>query len=165
MFREIPENEFQPFFLLMAEIECGSHFDSDNPTHVNWLNDKIHKHYAAGSKFYAFYTDDNIPLGIAGINIETSLHSEWTSGELVDIGIFPEYRGQGFGSELLGFIEQLAREARCYCLYMQTYAAEHRTIAFYGKNGYVPVATIPNTNGPGDEGTIWMRKILSRNTC
>jgi len=35
-------------------------------------------------------------------------------------------------------------------------------IHFYGKNGYVPVSVIPDTQGPGDEGTIVMRKRLPK---
>ena len=145
----------------MAEIECGHFFDRTNPEHIEWLQNKILKRYGAGSRFYALYADDGTPLGIAGLQVETSLHSEWASGELVDIGIFPEHRGRGHGSALLRFIEEQARQENCYCLYIHTYAGDCRVIAFYGKNGYAPVATLPDTNGPGNEGTVWMRKVLT----
>lgn len=158
--REIAEEEFAPFFGLMAEIECGSHFDQSNPEHIEWLNYKIRSRYASGTRFFASYSDDGEPVGFAALQLETSLHSEWTNGELVDIGIFPQHRRNGYGSMLLEFAEDLARQQKCYALFIQTYAADHWVIAFYGKNGYIPVATLPDTNGPGDEGTVWMRKVL-----
>jgi hypothetical protein len=33
-------------------------------------------------------------------------------------------------------------------------------IAFYGKNGMTPVATLPDVHGPGDEGMVYIRKVL-----
>ncbi|CAH1056056.1 hypothetical protein PAECIP111894_02209 [Paenibacillus pseudetheri] len=43
---------------------------------------------------------------------------------------------------------------------MLTYAEVYDVIAFYGKNGFVPVGTIPDVFGPGAEGNTILRKIL-----
>jgi hypothetical protein len=43
---------------------------------------------------------------------------------------------------------------------MMTYAADYDVIAFYGKNGFIPVATIPDVFGPKAEGNAVLRKVL-----
>lgn len=161
MIKEIAEDGFEPFLLLMAEVECGTHFDAQNSEHTDWLRKLIGRRYGSGVRFYGMYEGD-IPLGLAGVLTERSPHSDWAKCELMDIGIFPKYRGMGHGSKLLGLMEEKAREDRCYCMYMRTYAGSYKVIAFYGKNGYAPVATLPDDNGPGDEGTVFMRKVLGK---
>ena len=78
----------------------------------------------------------------------------------LDLGLHPEYRGKGYGTELLQHAEALAREVGVRSLYVSTYARERRVIAFYGKHGLVPVATLPDVHGPDDEGMVYMRKVL-----
>ena len=161
MFREISQSEFEPFFGLMAEIECGSHYNRQDPVHVAYVQERISRRYGSGARFYGMFDGNGAPLGIAGLLIDLPLHSDgWGRAELVDIGVFPQYRSQGFGSELLTFVENEARMARAYGLYLVTYALARKTIEFYLKNGYAPVAGIPGTNGPADEGDVWLRKIL-----
>ena len=54
-----------------------------------------------------------------------------------------------------------AKEKGVYCLYMSTYAKDSGVIHFYGKNGFVPVATLPDVHGPKEEGLVIMRKRLA----
>lgn len=158
---EITEAGFGPFFGLMGEVEAGRHFDPASAEHVAWLRDCISKHYGHGTRFFGLY-DGEKPLGILGLRIETYLNTPWSLGFITDLGVFAELRGRGYGSRLLDFATEEARRQNCYCLYVDTYAANHRNVALYTRRGFVPVATIPDMNGPGDEGQVWMRKIIGR---
>ncbi len=166
MIREVEETKFvEQFYDLMAEVECGSHFDFGNPRHDEWLRRRISRHYYRGVKFFGYYLEDDKPVGFAGLLAEEKLEGVACFGqmtELLDIGIFPEYRGKGYGKELLKYAEDYSREFGAYCMYMATYARSRETIAFYGSHGFVPVATLPDVHGPGDEGTVHMRKIIRR---
>ncbi len=164
MIREMNESEFEVFFPLMAELEAGNHFDFDNPRHIEWLRRRIAAHFARGMRVFGYYLNGS-PVGFAAVIVNDGpdgVTDCWRSAELLDIGFLQEFRGHGYGSELLQHVEEYAEQAGVYCLFMVTYAAEHRRIAFYGKNGYVPVATMPDVHGPGDEGEVYMRKILTK---
>jgi len=159
MIKEVLIEDINKFYDLMAEIEVGNHFDFDNPKHVDWLKRKINVRFSEGTRFYAFYLEDGTPVGIAGLLINESLFCP-NNSELKDIGIYPQFRRKGYGSELLKYTEELSRKASVYCMYMYTYAAEWQTIAYYGKNGFVPIANLPDVHGPGNEGHIYLRKVL-----
>lgn len=164
MIRQIPEGEFvDTFFDLMAEVECGEHFDSTNAAHVEWVRRRVAVNYFRGARFFAYYLNNKSPVGFAAVLIDKGLEGVPCFGqytELLDIAVLPQHRGKGYGAELIKHAERLSREAGAYCMYMTTYAGNHKLIAFYGKHGYVPVATMPDVHGPGDEGHVWMRKIL-----
>lgn len=163
MIKEIQEENFTPFFELMAEIECGKHFDFSNQNHNEWLKKKISSYYYRGAKFFGFYFDNGEPIGFAALLMEEGPEGVICFGhkcDLLDIGILKKYRRKGFGSELLEYVEQRAKNEGFYCMYMSTYAMDYEAISFYGKNGFVPVATLPDINGPNDEGNIYIRKIL-----
>ena len=164
MIREVSEAEFiEQFYVLMAEVECGSHFDFSNPQHEEWLHRRISRHYHRGVKFFGYYLDSGKPVGFAGLLAEEKLEGVACFGqtaELLDIGILPEFRGKGYGGELLKYIEEYCRDFGAYCMYTATYARSFDTIAFYGRHGFVPVATLPDVHGPDDEGNVYMRKIL-----
>ncbi len=81
--------------------------------------------------------------------------------EILEIGVNKGLRGNGYGSELLRFAETHHSKDNIHRIVVETYAASYGVIYFYGKNGYAPIAVIPGTNGPDDEGTIIMRKPLS----
>ena len=58
MIKQIKEDAFvETFFDLMAEVECGDHFDPLNTSHVEWLRKRISIHYFRGACFYAYYRD------------------------------------------------------------------------------------------------------------
>lgn len=158
-FREVTESEFEPFLELMAEIEYGDSFDFANLEHVETLRETVRRRYGAGTRFYALYERDK-PVGIVGLEIEKMLYTTWSRAQLMDIGVFKHFRRHGYGSKMLEFAEGLARDAGCWALHMLTYAGAWQVIAFYGSNDYAPVGTVADTNGPDDEGDIWMRKVL-----
>jgi hypothetical protein len=45
-------------------------------------------------------------------------------------------------------------------MYVSTYAKDKEAISFYLQNGFVRVATLPDVHGPGDDGNVYMRKII-----
>ena len=159
MFKEISENEFGPFFNLMAELEVGRHFDPANGEHITWLSEKIRRNFARGVRFFASYEDDGSLRGLISLFVDDFL--EWKLGYITHLGVLCDFRGMGYGSKLLAFAVQEARRQNCYCLYLDTYAGNPRNVEFYAKNGFIPVATIPDMNGPGDEGQVWFRKVLA----
>jgi len=165
MIKEIQEDEFAPFFELMAEVECGKHFDFNNRNHIKWLKKRISIHFFQGTKFFGYFTEDNSPMGFAALLIDEGPEGVSCFGqkcELLDIGVIPQHRGKGIGSELLKYVEEYAEKLGVYCMYMSTYARDYDVIAFYGKNGFVPVATLPDVHGPNDEGIVFMRKLFER---
>ena len=167
MIEPIGEEKFvETFFDLMAEVECGEHFDHSKNSHAEWLRRRIAVYYFSGAQFYAYYHND-IPIGFSTLRIDPGLEGVQCLGqyaELLDIIFLKEFRGKGFGTQLLEHAESVSKTSKVHCMYISTYAKDYRVIGFYGKNGYVPVATMPDVHGPNDEGRIWMRKILNDET-
>ena len=163
MIKEIFETDFEPFLSLMAEVECGNHFNHSNPHHIKWLKKRISIHYFRGTRFFGMYDKNDTPLGFCGVLIEEGaegVNCQTQKSELVAIGICNEFRRKGLGSVLLKYAEDFSKDAGVYCMFMSTYAGAYNVIAYYGKNGYTPVATLPDIHGPGNEGIVFMRKIL-----
>jgi ribosomal protein S18 acetylase RimI-like enzyme len=163
--RDITQEElFRHFYRLAAEVECGHHFDFSNPRHEAWLRRKIDLYEYCGAKIFGLFLD-NMPVGYGILEIEEPLENVngifGQKTELSAIGISGDFRGRGYGKQLLDYAEDVSRKSGAYTMYISTYAADHEVIAFYGRNGYVPVATLPDAHGPGDEGQVLMRKILN----
>ncbi len=149
----------EEFYPIVAEVLCGKHFDFDNMEHVSWLKKKISSFFSRGMVFFGLYYEED-PIGYAALDINEQPGFPNVKAELHQIGIQNSLRRKSMGTMLLTHVENYAREKGVYCMLMSTYAADYKVIAFYGKNGFVPVATIPDVHGPGDEGIVYMRKIL-----
>ena len=165
MIRDINQAELEKhFYKLVAQVEAGEHFDFANPRHNAWLKRRITAHFSRGARFFAVFQENGQPIGFAGLLTNEPLDNTvdfGRSAELLEIGVLAEYRGQGYGKMLIEHAEKLARESGAYCLYIVTYVRDYRNIAFYGHHGYIPVATLPDVNGPGDDGNVYMRKIIA----
>ena len=112
-----------------------------------------------GGRFYGLFTEDERPIGLMALMIDTSpLYAGYS--ELLDIGVNAAYRRRGHGTALVEHALRLSRDAGVHCMLVMTYAGSTDVIRFYGKNGLVPVATIPDVHGPDDEGRIVMRRRL-----
>ena len=163
MIKQIDEQEFvEVFFDLFAEVECGDHFDGSNSAHVEWVRKRIAIHFFRGGLFYAYFLDE-VPVGYVAVLIDRGLSGVNCVGEcpeVLDIIVLQRYRRKGYGSELLKYAENVARQSGAYCIYLRTYAGNDEAIAFYVKKGYDPVAEHPDVNGPNDRGDLYMRKIL-----
>lgn len=162
MIREIREEGIEPYLDILAEVEHVN-LNRSNPEHEQWLRRRIGTHYRRGAKFYGYQDEAGAAAGIV-----VMLHEEAPAGidalgaraEVLDIGVSKQHRRKGMGSILLKHAEDVARSRGAYCLFMMTYAEDYDVIAFYGKNGFVPVATIPDVFGPDLEGTAVLRKVL-----
>lgn len=162
MMREIREEAIEPYLDILAEVEHVN-LNRSNPEHEQWLRRRIGTHYRRGAKFYGYQDEAGAAAGII-----VMLHEEAPAGidalgaraEVLDIGVSKQHRRKGIGSILLKHAEAVARSRRAYCMFMMTYAEDYDVIAFYGKNGFVPVATIPDVFGPDLEGTAVLRKVL-----
>jgi GNAT superfamily N-acetyltransferase len=157
--QELTEGEFTPFMPLLSEIECGDHFSESNPEHVAWLQHKIQTHVVCGTRFFGYHSQTGEAIGIVGILIERKLFCDPTA-EIMDIGVVPAYRRSGLGTKLLHDALAVAKAEGVQIVFARTYAADTGTIAFYGRNAFYPVAVIPGTNGPTDEGDVVMRRHL-----
>ncbi|MCD9020947.1 GNAT family N-acetyltransferase [Cohnella silvisoli] len=117
-----------------------------------------------GARFFAYHD----PLYVKQFGIIAVLHEEAPEGsdalvaraEVLIIGVSKQARRRGIGSILLKHAEEFAKERGAYCLFMMTYAEDYDVIAFYGKNGFIPVATLPDVYGQTLEGNVFLRKII-----
>ncbi|XEC93822.1 GNAT family N-acetyltransferase [Paenibacillus tarimensis] len=161
--RKINEENIGPYLNLLAEVEHVK-LNRNNPNHEQWLRRRIKSFYARGAMYYACHDcKDDEMYGIVAV-----LHEEPPEGipalgarsEVLQIGVNRHGRRKGIGSILLKHAEEVVKKRGAHCLLMMTYAEDDDVIAFYGKNGYVPVAALPDVYGPGLEGNVFLRKIL-----
>jgi GNAT superfamily N-acetyltransferase len=163
MIREISLEQIEPYLDLIAEIE-HTKLDRKNVSHERWLRNRIKSFEARGALFFVY--EDLLHNEISGV--VTVLHEHAPEGiealdaraEILQIGVTGNGRRKGIGSLLLKHAEQFVRSRGAYCLFMMTYAEDYDVIAFYGKNGFVPVATLPDVYGPTLEGNVFLRKVL-----
>ena len=166
MIRDLSQNEVIEFFLdLVIEIESGVHFKKENVQHTQWLKRQISRRFGSGAQFFGYFDEQNIAIGLGAIVIsDHPFFPQYKElggySELVNLGVFSQYRGQGVGSKLIEHAEQLSKEAGVFCMYIATYAGSTENIAYYGKRDFTPVATLPDVNGPYDQGRLYMRKRL-----
>jgi ribosomal protein S18 acetylase RimI-like enzyme len=67
-----------------------------------------------------------------------------------------EYRSQGLGEELLGKVEKIALEKKCFGVYLYTYSFQNP--GFYQKFGYTIFGTLENFCNENSK--LYMKKIL-----
>ena len=148
------------FFDELINVEFGDHFEKGNRSHNKLLNQRLDKHIANGAIIFGMFEEKrNDPIGFITIAKNQHLFHKDDS-EILEIGVVEKYKRKGHGSQLIEYVERLFSQDDLNCIFVKTYAADHDVIYFYGKNGYVPISVVPDTNGPGDEGTIIMRKSL-----
>lgn len=155
----------EPYMDLLAEVEHVQ-LDRKNPSHERWLRKRIRGYEERGAKFFAYHD----PHDKERYGIVTVLHEEAPEGidslgaraEVLNIGVNRQARRSGVGSILLKIAEQYARRRGAYCLFLMTYAEDYDVIAFYGKNGYVPVATLPDVYGSNLEGNVFCVKSFGK---
>ena len=164
MIREISSAELRrDFFSLLGELEAGPSFDQTIPSHASWLDRRVAARELLGARTLAAYTSAGEGIGFIAFLLDQGppgLVSFGHKVEILDLGLLPQHRGHGVGARLLASAEEHARNGKFYCLVVATYARQHRAIAFYLREGFVPVATVPDVHGPNDEGMAYLRKLL-----
>ena len=161
--KQIDKNELlKSFYNILIEVEFGNHFDKQNKQHAKILNYRIDHNLNRNAVFFGMYEDNKTdPIGF--ITVAKNLHLFHKDDcEILEIGVNRKYQRQGYGSRLLNHVESYYKDEDLHCIFVKTYAADYKVIYFYGKNKYVPVSVVPDTNGPYDEGTIIMRKALNK---
>jgi len=158
-FRELQPSEAVIFADLIAETELGSHYRPDDPSHRSWVVHAVNRYFAAGGLFIAAFENGGHAVGYAVLLVDDKPGFR-CKGEIVSLGVLPEYRRQGIGTALVRHCLDVSRELGLYCCYVATYAGDARAVGFYLHCGLVPVATLPDVHGPGDEGQVYLRAIV-----
>jgi len=161
--KPVLHQDIEPYLDLLAEVEHTG-LNRNHPDHERWLRRRISSFYARGAEFFAYHD----PLNSGCYGILSVLHEPAPEGiealgaraEVLQIGVSRGARRNGAGSLLLAHAESYARKRGAYCLFVMTYAGDYDVIAFYGKNGFVPAAALPDVYGPRLEGNLFLRKIL-----
>lgn len=166
--REISGAELRRDFLaLLGELEEGRAFDPSHLPHVEWLEKLVAARELLGARSFAAYAPTGEGLGFVTILCGHGLPgTRWFAHrvEILDLGIIAAQRGHGIGARLLAHSEEAARAGGFQCIIVATYGGSRRAISFYLREGYTPVATLPDVHGPGDEGMVYLRKFLQRNS-
>ena len=95
-----------------------------------------------------FEQDENMYLLVAEENgkvvssvqmaiVETLTHNVRPYAVIENVVTHGEYRNQGYASALLERASEIAREKRCYKLFLETGSNKESTLNFYRKNGFV----------------------------
>lgn len=164
MIREISREEVGGVFDLMGELEIGASFDEGNDEHIAWLTNKIGAYFFNGVKFFGYFNEEKELIGFIALDVEEPLKGvSWIGkkAEILYIAVYPKYRQKSYGTQLIDYVNQYCRDRGVYCIYVSTAAFNYAVIVFYGKNQYVPVATLPDVHGPNAEGLVCMRKVLT----
>ena len=138
--------------------------------HIRWFEGAklnaayncVDRHLAKRGEQVAILWEGDDPVGIVGLLVEMHLQTEWQLGYITDLRVYPRFRGKGYGSKLMDFVAEEAKRQNCYCVHVDTYAGSAYNMVFYTRNGYAPVGVIADMNGPGDEGQVWLRKVLGQ---
>lgn len=146
------------YFDILTEIEFGKHYKNTNE-YKTALMERLKKNDNNNASYFGYYKKGNIPCGIVTVVERTNI-SFANDSEILQIGVKEKYRRNQIGESLLHYVEHYYRKKGVRFIFVNTYAGDYGVIHFYGKNGYAPVAVIPETNGKNDEGTIVMRKKL-----
>ena len=83
--------------------------------------------------FFLYLLEDGRIIGLI------SAGKEGDDLEISKIYILPEYRGKGLGQESLDFLLAKGRELGCRKAFLEVNRQNNPAIAFYSKNGFVPV--------------------------
>ena len=160
----LEHDEFLRDFLpLIAELECGKHFDATNPQHVEWIDRRVRALYALSGYALCLYSDGGAAVGFLFLLHDRGLEGVRCFGKKATIamfGLFPEYRSKGLGALLLREAEARALHHGGECIYVDTYAGNDGAIRFYKREGFTEVAYHPGENGLDDVGQVYLYKVL-----
>ncbi|MBI5094128.1 MAG: GNAT family N-acetyltransferase [Candidatus Hydrogenedentes bacterium] len=162
--RYLEQDHFlRDFFPLIVELECGSHYDTANPQHREWISRRVGALYAMSGNAISLYSDEGTPMGFFFLLHDRGLAGVrcfGKKGTIAMFGLFPEFRSQGIGASLLREAETFLLRHGGECLYVDTYANNAGAIRYYTKEGFIPVAYHPGENGLDDKGQVYLYKAL-----
>jgi len=78
-----------------------------------------------------------------------------------NLAVYPEYRGQGYGTMIMDSVENMAREAGLLRIVLDAEVVKERALQFYKRRGYEIEETLPILmTKEGDFGLYRMVKVL-----
>lgn len=113
--------------------------------------------------FLVGYAADGVPVAMGGwrrLPDHPGLPGEQTA-ELKRMFVVPQRRGQGLAGELLGHLEQSAREAGVGYLVLETGDAQPVAVALYRSRGYAEVDGSPFGHYADSPHSIYLGKALT----
>lgn len=103
--------------------------------------ESFEKNYLNGLRnpdiYYYIYVKDEKVVGFISLYIHHYLHHDRDTGEIVELVVEPEYRGQKMGNQLIGYIENLAREKQLEEIELSTSTYRKRAHRFYEAHGFI----------------------------
>ena len=100
-------------------------------------------------------TDEGRIVGFAGISIAAD------TADVINIGVLPEYRGQGIGNLLLQKLEELAKDNNCLNMMLEVRESNLPAIQMYHKHGFQDISVRKNYySNPAEHGIV-MQKLMN----
>lgn len=125
-----------------------THYDPDNLDHAQWLKNRIKLLYVNGGKAMCLYSDYNMPLGFLVFTYDKGIENLYYNDKanINWFGVKEYHRNKGYGTTLLRELESHLRQLGAEWIYVDTYdnKEDRRSIAFYVKNGFTPIACFPD---------------------
>jgi len=165
IFKFLNEHDFyNTFFDEICDVQCGSHYDANNPQHVEWLKHYIKNLYLRGGEALCLFWEDT-PIGFIYLLHNKGLENVACMGKKATIAMFEvkeEHRGKGYGKLLCLEAEKHVRARGAECLYTDTPddPDDRGALTFYIRNGFTPVGFHPCENGRDDMAQIYLFKYL-----
>ena len=165
-FKFLNEETFYHTFLSeICEVQCGDHYDKNNPQHIQWLRRFVAALYLNGGKALCLYSDYDEPIGFIYLLHDKGLEKVDCFGKKATIVMFEvkeQYRSRGYGTLLCQEAEKYLKKQGAECLYTDTPddQDDRRALTFYIRNGFSPVGFHPCENGKNDMAQIYLFKYL-----
>lgn len=162
---ECNEEQFKKDFMpLIIDLWYGDKFDPDNQQHNDWIQRKIHATFVNFGAAICVYSDNGESIGYLWYQHDTGIEGVAFSGKaahIIQMGLYEQYQRQGIGTMLLDDVCRRIKGNGGECLYTDTYANDNlQPMAFYIKNGFVPIAYHIGLNGANDWGQVYFYKKL-----
>ncbi len=82
---------------------------------------------------------------------------------LSNLAVYPQYRGQGYGTVIMDLVEKMAAKAGCHRMVLDAEDSKDQTIQFYKRRGYEIEEALPVLKTKmGDFGLYRMVKVLGQ---
>lgn len=141
---------------VMALAETLSMFDADG---LDQIRKTLDGYYSGNTNDLWFVADDNGLVGVLYCAPEPMTNGTWN---ILMLLVSPDRQGQGHGSTLMSYVEQILREQGERLLIVETSSLDdfERARAFYPKCGYKEEARIRDFYDTGNDKIIFS-KVLS----
>lgn len=87
--------------------------------------------------YYYIYVKDEKVIGFMSFYIHHYLHHDGNTGEIVELVVDPQYRGQKVGNQLIEYVKNLARELSLEEIELSTSTYRKRAHRFYEAHGFI----------------------------